>query len=172
MKNKIRFFTFFLLIILSVNLYAQEVVEDNSVLDKLSVSVEMGTSIGRYNNSNFFTNYAIPSFYYPVNSRFSVQTSFMYSQSNFGITNLFEQSNYTAVRNYVFTQGSYQVNDRLIIRGDVIYGNNNFNSDYINNFSSFSYSIGADFIISKNITIGVQFRQTQNVMGNNGIEIR
>ena len=167
-KNNLRFAFLLLFIFASVNLYSQN--KNDSLQNKLSVSVEMGTSIGNFNNSPFFTNYVIPSFHYPIGSRFSMRAGMLYSQSmyanNLGVINFSEPTNHLSVRSYVYTQGSYQVNDRLTIRADVIYGNNNFNSNYMNNFSSYSYSVGADFIISKNFVIGVQFRQTQNNFGN------
>ena len=164
MKNNILLIIF--VIFISSSVFSQE--NNNSINDKLSVNVELGTSVGKYNNTSFFSNYSMPTLNYAFTPNFSLNAGFLnvnsFYANSFKINDLFSQNNYTATKNYIITQGNYKINDRLVITGDFIYGKNNFdfNSDFNQNISTYSYSIGANFLITEKFQIGVQFRHTQS----------
>ena len=161
--NKIKFsLTFLLIIFISTNIFSQD--ENNLKNNNLSYNVEFGSSIGKYNNTSFFSTYTMPSITYSVNPKLNINTGIIYSNYNFGndfkINNIFEDKNYTNVRNYIFSQANYQVNEKLTITGDIIYGKNIFNNN--SKFSTYSYSVGAEYKINEHLQIGIQFRQTQS----------
>ena len=157
----IKFSLIFLLIIfISSSLFSQN--ENNSKNNNLSYSVEFGSSIGKYYNTNFFSTYIMPSITYSINPRLNINTGIIYSNSFFGnnlnVGNIFENNNNTAVRNYIFSQADYKVNEKLIITGDIIYGKNIFSNN--SKFSTYSYSVGAEYKINEHLQIGIQLRQS------------
>ncbi len=153
-----------ILLFLNTNLKAQN--ENNTVINNFNVNAETGASIGKINNTNYFSTYTMPSFSLQINPKLSINTGLLFMSYKLDAPlfqeNRIDRTNHTAYRNYLFTQVNYRVNEKLTINGNIMSEMSiiNFGNDSQNNPFFRSYSVGADYQINEYLQIGVQFRQS------------
>lgn len=165
------FYSLLLVCLFSMALFAQQTEQEeyfdpnfkginDSLLQKPQSNISAGLSAGSMfissNYGNMFSSYIAPSVGYKLSDNFRVNGGLMFMQNNFfGLKN--SELNYYSKTNYntlMFVQGEYLLNKNVILRGTIIKDLNNFSD----NFNYDAYSLGMDYKISNNSSIGFELQ--------------
>jgi long-subunit fatty acid transport protein len=138
---------------------------------KIKTSIEIGTTIGSFKGSGAcFNTYVSPFVSYKVNSRFSLDVGFTFSQGN--LINSFNPFYreiifpYSCMMNekLLFTRGKYLLNDKLTVYGTAAYGIRKFkplSCNLISDYQIKEFSFGAEYKLTETSRIGIEIRHIE-----------
>ncbi len=167
--KKVNMFFISLLMVFFFNtiIVAQNV--DFTKKNNFFVNAEMGATVRRINNINYFSTYTMPSFNFVVTPKLSVNTGLLFVNYQLDAPIFqkqdFSKTNHTYFKNYLYTQVNYQVNQKLVLRSSIMYEMNNLNfgaNQQNKNILPKNYTIGAEYKINDYLHIGVQFKHQEN----------
>lgn len=137
----------------------------------VSYSMQMGTSFSNFaGTGNMFSNYVSPMVNYDVSSRFRARIGGLFVNTNFYGKNNFgsEQStssNVSVNRIFLFVQGQYLLSKNMTISGTIfkeVTPTPKMN-DRAFDMSSETYSVGMEYRLGNNSTIGVEMNFYKNI---------
>jgi hypothetical protein len=145
--------------------------------NKIHFGLTAGTSVFAGSDKSVFSHiYTAPYLDYDFNSKFSIRTGFLITNSTFnGNTHNSESAKYfpkNITQNYIFLEGAYKLNPDLTIYGsgyfnlNKLYGRDN---DNILNFDTKGYSFGFDYKIAEHTTINLEFNYNSRPYHNNNL---
>jgi len=121
-----------------------------------------GVIAGSYNHSGFGLSYINPQIELPLNKKFSVMTGAVVGSFISGKNNNSKNSIYSTF----YTSAAYRLNDKLTVNASVVY--RNYNKINLKEDQRFKisdqpdFSMGAQYKLSKNTQIGIQFSRGQS----------
>ena len=140
---------------------------ESTLANKIDWGLTAGTSIGSFGEGALLSTFVAPHLKYKYSPKFTISTGIMFANSTANNLYMFtpdgiQSMSGNIIENYVYASGDYLVNERLRIRGTIMYEMNHWyetDSDLPINQNNTSFSFGAEYRLTENITIGVQVQQ-------------